>query len=93
MYLRPMGDDTVVAPTTTSSSAPAVAPAPSFNLGDAINSEPVSTAAAIALTYHGYRRTGSLIWALVYGAVGKWKPVYAVPVALAQGYAQKKPCP
>jgi hypothetical protein len=64
-----------------------------FNLRDTINSEPVSTASAIALTYHGYKRTGSIVWALIYGALGKWKPVIAVPIALAQGYGERKPCP
>lgn len=64
-----------------------------FNLSDAINSPTVSTAAALALTFHGYRRTGSLIWALVYGIAGKVFPIEAVPIALAQGFGQKKPCP
>lgn len=88
MYHRvPMvlGDDAVAA-----------APAPSsepFSLSHVINSEPVSTASAIALTFHGYRRTGSIFWALVYGAIGKWKPVVAVPIAVAQGFGTKKACP
>lgn len=64
-----------------------------FSLRDTINSEPVSTASAIALTYHGYKRTGSIIWALIYGALGKWKPVVAVPIAVAQGFGNKKVCP
>lgn len=69
------------------------APSKPFSLRDAVNSEPVSTAAAIALTYHGYRRTGSLFWALVYGAAGKWFPIEAVPIAIAQGFGAKKACP
>jgi hypothetical protein len=64
-----------------------------FNLREAITSEPVKTASAIALTYHGYRRTGSIVWALVYGLMGRWIPVVSVPIALAQGYGEKKPCP
>jgi hypothetical protein len=64
-----------------------------FNLRDRLTSEPVKTAAAIALTYHGYRRTGSLVWALVYGLAGRLVPVAAVPISLAQGFGQKKPCP
>lgn len=61
-------------------------------LRGAINSEPVSTAAAAALVYHGYRRTGSLTWALIYGLAGRWFPLGAVPVALAQGFGAKKEC-
>jgi hypothetical protein len=68
-------------------------PAPGFNLHDAINSDGVKTASAVALTYHGYKRTGSVLWALFYGAMGKWVPAVAVPVALAQGFGAKKECP
>jgi len=79
---------------TTPASTQVTAPAPnSFSLRDAVNSEPVSTGAAILLTYHGYKRTGSLAWALVYGLAGKWFPVEAVPIAIAQGLGQRKPCP
>ncbi len=67
-------------------------PAP-LNLHGALTSEPVKTAAAIALTYHGYRRTGSIVWALLYGLAGRLVPVAAVPISLAQGYGQRKPCP
>jgi hypothetical protein len=73
--------------------APATTPASSFNLHDAINSDSVKTASAIALTYHGYKRTGSILWALFYGAMGRWVPVVAVPVSLAQGFGERKPCP
>lgn len=69
------------------------APAPASSLSDIINSGNVSTAAAVAMTYHGYKRTGSLIWALIYGAAGKWFPLEAVPVAVAQGFGAKKGCP
>jgi hypothetical protein len=68
-------------------------PAPSFSLRRALTSEPVKTASAIALTFHGYRRTGSIVWALLYGLAGKTLPVAAVPIALAQGYGQRKACP
>jgi len=82
MYMAPMGDATAAAAT----------PQPT-TLRQAINSEPVSTAAALALTYHGYRRTGSIIWALLYGLAGRVVPVAAVPIALAQGFGERKPCP
>jgi hypothetical protein len=81
MYLSPMGDDPAVPATTT-------------NLHDFINSDNVSTASMFALTYHGYKRSGgSLFWALVYGLAGRWVPVVAVPVAMAQGFGERKPCP
>jgi len=76
---------------TQSLSDDAAAPAPS--LRDIINGPTVSTGAAIALTYHGYKRTGSLVWALVYGLAGKVFPIEAVPIALAQGFGTRKPCP
>lgn len=63
------------------------------SLRDFLNSEPVSTASAIAMTYHGYKRTGSIVWALLWGAMGKWFPIETVPVAIAQGFGQKKACP
>lgn len=66
---------------------------PTTSLRAVVNSEAVSTGAMLALTYHGYRRTGSLVWALVYGLAGRWVPVVAVPVALAQGFGEKRPCP
>jgi len=77
----PVGDDAAVAPSVP------------FNLRAALTSEPVKTASAIALTYHGYRRTGSIVWALIYGLAGRLVPVAAVPISLAQGYGQKKACP
>lgn len=64
-------------------------------LGDAnASSAPVDikTAAAAALVYHGYKRTGSLLWALFYGIAGRTVPVVAVPVAVAQGFGKKKTC-
>lgn len=75
---RPMGDTSA---------------APSFNLRGVVTSEPVKTASAIALTYHGYRRTGSITWALIYGLAGRLFPVAAVPISLAQGFGAKKACP
>ena len=70
---------------TTSSSTSAVR--------DLVDSEAVKTAAGIALVYHGYKRTGSVIWALLYGLAGKKLPVIAVPLAAAQGFGQRKGCP
>lgn len=75
---NPMGDD---------------APASSPTLRGALTSEPVKTVSAIALTYHGYRRTGSIAWALIYGLAGRLVPVAAVPISLAQGFGERKSCP
>ncbi len=80
MYTRNLGDA-------------ASAPAPATTLATIAHSDSVKTGAAIALTFHGYRRTGSLIWAMVYGLCGRIAPVVAVPVALAQGFGERKPCP
>lgn len=63
------------------------------DVSDFVNSDAISTASGVALVYHGYKRTGSLVWALIYGALGKWKPAIAVPVAFAQGFGKRKPCP
>jgi len=71
--------------------APNPAPSP-FNLRNVITSEPVKTASTLLLTFHGYRRTGSIVWALLYGLAGRVVPVAAVPIALAQGIGQKKAC-
>lgn len=78
--------------TTPAAVATPAAPT-TLNLRDTINSDPVTTASAIALTYHGYKRTGSIIWALLYGLAGRTYPAVAVPIALAQGFAERKPCP
>ena len=73
--------------------APAPAPATHRTFDDIVHSPTVKTVSAIALTFHGYRRTRSLIWALVYGLAGRTVPVAAVPIALAQGFGERKPCP
>jgi hypothetical protein len=77
------GDGETPTPTST----------PTPTLRAAVTSEPVKTAAAIALTYHGYRRTGSIVWALIYGLAGRLVPVAAVPISVAQGFGEKKTCP
>lgn len=81
MYTRHLGDG----------ETPATPPSRSFT--DIVHSPTVKTVSAIALTFHGYRRTRSLVWALVYGLAGRTVPVAAVPIALAQGFGERKPCP
>jgi hypothetical protein len=73
--------------------APTTAMTTTTPLRDAINSDTVKTAAAVALTYHGYKRTGSIVWALLYGVMGRWVPAVAVPISIAQGFGEKKGCP
>lgn len=70
-------------------------PAPSAmeGIADVVDSDNVRYAAGAALVFHGYRRTGSIVMALLYGLAGKQIPVIAVPVALAQGFGKKKSCP
>lgn len=63
-------------------------------LRQTLNSEAVSTSSAILLTYHGYKRTNSVLWAMIYGLAGRVVPLVSVPVALAQGLGKKKEgCP
>jgi hypothetical protein len=73
---------------------PATTPAPaaSPNLSDLISSPGAKTVATGVMLYHGYRRTGSIIWALLYGLAGREVPEFAVPIALAQGYGKRKIC-
>lgn len=69
-------------------------PAPSpTTLSDVADSDTVRAISAIALIFHGYRRTDSVFWALVYGMAGRAVPTIAVPIALAQGFGTKKVCP
>ena len=63
----------------------------SSSISDLASSGNVKTAAAIALTYHGYKRAG-LFGALIYGLAGRLVPVVAVPVAIAQGFGKKRVC-
>ncbi len=55
-----------------------------------INEPVVKTGVAVALTYHGYKRTGSILWALIYGALGRIAPLTSGVIAVAQGFGQRK---
>lgn len=68
-------------------------PIPMGDLADTVSSPTAKKIGGAAATYHGYKRTGSILWALVYGAFGYFAPVTTNVVALAQGYGEKKPCP
>lgn len=65
---------------------------PASSLAGVVSSPAVKTASAVLLTFHGYRRTGSILWALLYGLAGRTVPVVAVPIAAAQGLGKKKTC-
>ena len=84
MYL-PISDDTGTATTIQSTQA-------TPSLADVLDSAPVKTTGMALGVYHGYRRTGSLWWALIYGAIGHWKPVIGTAIALGQGFGEEKPC-
>ena len=64
--------------------------APTTTVSDVVDNPAVKTAAGVASLYHGYKRTGSVFWALVYGAAGRWFPLETVPITIAQGWGQKK---
>lgn len=40
--------------------------------------------------YHGYRRTGSIMWALIYGALARISPVTTGAIVVAQGFGKPK---
>jgi hypothetical protein len=55
----------------------------------AVRSLLVGLAFAAIAGYHGYRRNGSVFWALSWAAGGFVCPVVTVPMAISQGFAQK----
>lgn len=63
---------------------------PATTVKDVVDDPTVKMAAGVALAYHGYKRTGSVGWALFYGLMGRWFPLEAVPIAAAQGFAQPR---
>ncbi len=50
----------------------------------------MSTAGGVASIIHGYRRTGSALWAILWGMFGSAAPFVAVPLAVAQGFGKAK---
>lgn len=41
--------------------------------------------------YHGYKRNGSVAWAVVWGLAGGAVPIVTIPVAVAQGFGEPGP--
>lgn len=62
-------------------------------ISDVLSSDAAKTAATAALVFHGYKRTRSILWALIYGLAGREIPTLAVPIAVAQGFGKRKECP
>ena len=50
----------------------------------------VGTAAGAAGIYHGYKRNDSIGWALWWGIMGAAFPIITIPIALAQGFGERK---
>ncbi len=48
----------------------------------------VATVVGAACVYHGYKRTGSVGWAIGWGFFGSMLPIIALPIALAEGYGK-----
>ena len=41
--------------------------------------------------YHGYKRTGNVGWAVLWGLLGGLFPIVTIPVAIAQGFGKAEP--
>lgn len=50
----------------------------------------VSAASSAACAFHGYRRHGSVLWALGWAAAGAFAPGIAPAVAFAQGFGKRR---
>lgn len=50
----------------------------------------VSVAGGAAATYHGYKRTRSVKWAILWGLLGSTFPIVTNGVAVAQGFGKPK---
>jgi hypothetical protein len=84
---RGMGaNDAPLAPTQP---APAPAPSSASSVWRAIY-RAVAFASSPVLAYHGYRRNDSWGWALGWAFFGGTLPLFAWPIALAQGFGKSK---
>jgi len=71
--------------------APA-APVPTSSLSINLNGWLSRIGAALA-AYHGYKRNGSIGWALAWGAAGAFAPIITNAIGFAQGYSKPKGAP
>lgn len=60
------------------------------SIDDAIHSGTGRSVAMAANAYHGYKRNGSVLWALAWAALGYTAPVITTVIATAQGFGHKK---
>jgi len=68
------------------------APIPSLG-ADALEvlwSPTARAAGGIAMAYHGYKRTGSTLWALAWAVAGGITPPITSAIAVAQGFGKRK---
>lgn len=50
----------------------------------------IGAASVAAGAYHGYRRTGSYGWALLWAFFAGVLPIIAIPIAVAQGFGERE---
>lgn len=55
-----------------------------------LSSPTVRTIGAGAMAYHGYKRTRSGLWAVLWSVFGGAMPVLAVPISMAQGFGKPR---
>lgn len=79
-----LGDGGVVSPGAAS-------PLPlGVDFMEVVGSAPVRAGSAAAMAYHGYKRTRSNTWAVLWALFGSAMPLLAVPLSLAQGFGKPK---
>ncbi len=84
--LPPLGPPAAIVPAQPGAVVPAAA---QYSLGAKLYAA-AGVAAFGACIYHGYKRNDSLAWALVWGLAGGFFPVVAVPIAVAQGFGERR---
>lgn len=79
-YISGVGDYVAVGDTTSAIE----------KIDDAVHTGAGRTVAMAANAFHGYRRNGSIMWALAWAALGYTAPVITTVIATAQGFGHKK---
>lgn len=49
-----------------------------------------AAAGTVVGVYHGYKRNDSVGWAIGWGLLGGLVPEFVIPIALAQGFGERK---
>ena len=67
-------------------------PIPQAGVAETYNEiqDTVRPISALAMAYHGYKRTKSVGWALGWSAFGALAPLLAPVIAVAEGFAKPK---